>query len=73
MHKVGLYEESIQVHRKILTKNPKHVHSLINISATYFEMGKYKDALKFIDRALIVEPYNQVALQNKNEILKMIN
>ena len=72
MHKLGLYEESIEVHRKILKIDPGHVNSLINISASYFELGKYEEALKYTNKALKVEPYNKTALENKREIMKMI-
>ena len=72
LHQLGLFEEAIDTYRKILGINPENVNALINLSVTCYTLREYDIALRFIERALSIDPYNKIAIETRNEIRKMV-
>ena len=52
--------------------NPKDVDSLNGKGVALSNLGNYYEALKYIDRALAINPDYTLALKNKQKILDLL-
>lgn len=48
--KSGQPEKALELFHKVLEISPRHEHTLLNLAAVYFEMGKFSEAYQAIQR-----------------------
>jgi tetratricopeptide (TPR) repeat protein len=57
------YYRAIELYRTALQHSPRFVEPMVALSETYFSLGEYEEALKWITRAA---PYDQASIEIKN-------
>jgi spermidine synthase len=55
------FDVAIGYFKKVLEINPQHAQALANLGANSLEVGKYEDALQYLERALQLKPDMQYA------------
>ena len=62
----GRYEESIQAYKQAIQFDPKDCDALIGIAGASKQLGDYKQASKYIERARTLSPghYNLACLES---------
>ena len=55
------FDVAIGYFKKVLEINPQHARALANLGANSLEVGKYEDALQYLERALQLKPDMQYA------------
>lgn len=82
-HKIGNYNEAEEIYLKLLNLNDTNQEVLYFISLLYQQMGKDKDAIEFLEKAVVYDEYNpanynslaDIYIRNKefNKALENIN
>ncbi len=62
------YQEAISFFEQVLILNPCNVPSYGNIAFAYSALGKQKIALKYLDKALLLDPTYEPAEHNRELI-----
>jgi spermidine synthase len=62
------FDVAINYFKKVLEINPQDVQALSNLGANFLEVGKYEDALQYLERALQVKPSMQYAAAIKQRL-----
>ncbi|HBW36684.1 tetratricopeptide repeat protein [Desulfosporosinus sp. BICA1-9] len=57
-------KKGIQYYKFTLKNEPDHYESLSNLAAVYQNLGRSQDALKLLDRAIIIYPKDPILLNN---------
>lgn len=65
------FDVAIDYFEKVLEINPQHVRALANLGANSLEVGKYEDALLYLERALRLKPDMQYADRIKQRLQKL--
>lgn len=67
----GEYKLAINLYKEILISQETHVQSNGNLGLCYAFLGEKQKALKFLNRAIELDPDYRLAIDNKEEVLKM--
>ena len=70
---LGRYDESMEFSIKAINLNPNVSMSWNNKGHALHMMGKSKEGLKDVQKALDLDPNNQNAIETKQEILKALD
>lgn len=66
----GRYEEAAQAYRRLIKSDPKEAALHTSLAGCLGALGRYDDALKELDEAVILEPLNVEAYHNRAVILE---
>lgn len=72
LKKLGRYDEAIMDLNEALRQESEFPNALILKSNCYRAKGEYKEAIKYLDKALEIDPENVLAWKNKSSLLEMI-
>jgi spermidine synthase len=64
----GEFDAAIAYFKKVLEINPQHAPALANLGANSVEVGKYKDAFRYLERALQLNPGMQYSANIKERL-----
>lgn len=62
------WDQALELNKQLLELEPKNVDALNRLARAYFELGNFKESKKYFEKALSVDPYNQIA----SKLLKRI-
>jgi tetratricopeptide (TPR) repeat protein len=65
------YQEAISLFQQVLTLDPNHVQSYGNMALAHSALGEQKIALKYLDKALLLDPTYEPAQQNRESIIRL--
>lgn len=65
------FQGAVDLFQQVLRNNPKHVQSYGNMGLAYAGLGRRRDALACLDRALELDPDYEPALLNRRLIAEM--
>lgn len=55
------WEEALRINQEIIEHDPKNIEALNRLGRTYFELGNFNNSKKHFEKALLFDPYNQIA------------
>ena len=64
-------DEAVELFKRVLVENPKHVQSYGNLALAYAGLGRRSDAIACFDRALELDPGYEPAKLNRRVTEKM--
>lgn len=64
------FEPAANFYKKALAIYPKNISNLNNLAACLVKLGKCDEAIETLDKALLIEPHNEVIALNKIAIQK---
>lgn len=65
----GNLEDAEALYRRILERQPKHLHALYLLGSLCAQQGRYTDALPLLERAVAIDPAFTEALNNRGVAL----
>ncbi|MBU5611473.1 tetratricopeptide repeat protein [Geomonas azotofigens] len=65
---LGQVDEAIDIYLKLLEKNPRDVETLLNLGIICAGVGQPGEAETFLQRALEIEPWNQVVREQLSQL-----
>ncbi len=67
----GRWKEAVDVNRSIIELHPTDVDAWNRLGKAFSELGSHRDAVKAYDKALEIEPGNQIARRNLERLKSM--
>ncbi|MFN0065746.1 MAG: tetratricopeptide repeat protein [Chlamydiales bacterium] len=68
----GKYETARLFFEGLVVLNPENAYDLQTLGALYLQIGKNGKALKYLDRALAIDPAHEPTMLNKVKALMML-
>jgi tetratricopeptide (TPR) repeat protein len=68
MFEQGHFEPAADFYKRALVIYPENIRNLNNLAACLVKLGKSKEAIKVLDRALLIDPQDGVLISNKINI-----
>jgi Tfp pilus assembly protein PilF len=66
-------EDALVIAKKILESDADNIDALLLMAKISYKLQKWGDALNFLNRALVVEPDNSIALNYKKMVMSIIS
>jgi tetratricopeptide (TPR) repeat protein len=66
------FREAISEYAEALKLKPDYIEAHINMGGAYAKLSEWDKAIKKWDDALLIEPNNEIAIQNRNEVIKKV-
>lgn len=65
------HQKAISLFQQVLTLDPNHVQSYGNIALAHSTLGEQELALQYLDKALLLDPTYEPALENREHISRL--
>ena len=70
LHQAGQVVLAVEIYRPLLKVLPKHGDLLFMLGTAEYQLGNHAEAIKLLDRAVVVNPGNALAFSNRGNVLQ---
>jgi tetratricopeptide (TPR) repeat protein len=67
------WQDAINVNLTILKKINNDTDTLSRIGFAYLKLGKFKESIKYFNKVMAIDPYNQIAIKNLQKLDNLKN